>query len=306
MALATDQDAGRAASVVGDVEPVRLGRFASASRASEPFNESEVHGSPGESHTTFKPRPSIPRPSRSVLSSLQPMPESPPAEFDEYGDRYRDAVEASIAFAGAGLDHFTAIKVRALLESVAGSIGPPGGLDFLDVGCGTGETDRFLEGRVGNLAGVDIAPKVLERARERNPWAEYRQQGIGEGIPFGERSFDVCFAICVLHHVPRDGRAGVVAEMKRVCKPGGLVVLFEHNPLNPLTRHAVAGCEFDQDVNLLRRGEAMRLLRGADLDRPRGRYIVFFTRDSSLLRRIERRLGWLPLGAQYVVMGQRA
>lgn len=234
------------------------------------------------------------------------MPDSPPVEFDEFGDSYRDAVEASIAFAHTSLDHFTAIKGRALLELVGNSIGPPAGLDFLDVGCGTGETDRFLKGQVGNLTGIDIAPKLLARARERNPWAEYRQQGLGEGIPVAEGSFDVCFAICVLHHVPRDARAGFVAEMKRACRPDGLVVLFEHNPLNPLTRHAVAGCEFDRGVDLLRRREATGLLRHAELDRPTGRYIAFFTRDSSLLRGIERRLGWLPLGAQYLVAGQRA
>jgi SAM-dependent methyltransferase len=226
------------------------------------------------------------------------------AEFDRYSDSYREAVEESIAFAGADLDVYTRAKAEELLE-LAGCVGPPHRLAFLDVGCGIGDTDRFLEGRVGRLAGVDVAPKMLESARARNPWAEYRDYDAGEPIPFADESFDVCFAVCVFHHIPRDQRARLVSEMRRVCRPGGLVAIFEHNPLNPLTRRAVSGCEFDRDAELLSRRTAIELLSTAGLPSPEGRYIVFFPRESRLLRAIERRLGWLPLGAQYAAFAQR-
>ena len=52
---------------------------------------------------------------------------------------------------------------------------------MLDVGCGPGETDRFLDGRVGRLAGVDVASGMLERARSRNPSVEYRGFARGRG-----------------------------------------------------------------------------------------------------------------------------
>jgi hypothetical protein len=83
-----------------------------------------------------------------------------------------------------------------------------------------------------------------------------------------------------------------------------MIALFEHNPLNPLTRKAVRGCKFDRDAELLGRRETARLLTEAGLF-PRRRYIEFFPRESGLLRRIEVRLGWLPLGAQYVVFAHR-
>jgi SAM-dependent methyltransferase len=233
------------------------------------------------------------------------VPDPAPVDFDDYDHRYREAVEEAISFSGAELDHFTQAKVNVLLELVGSSTGPPEGLRFLDVGCGSGETDRFLEGRVAGLTGVDIAPKVLERARAQNPWADYQHLEPGGDLPVAESSFDVCFAICVLHHVPAGQRPGLVAEMMRVCRPGGLVAVFEHNPFNPLTRRAVAGCEFDRDAELLRAGQAVRLLTDAGVEGARGRYIVFFTRSSPLRRRIESRLGWLPLGAQYVVSGKR-
>lgn len=224
--------------------------------------------------------------------------------FDRHAEDYREAVEASIAFSGRDLDFFTRAKARVLLE-LAGRVAPPDELAFLDVGCGPGETDRFLEGRVRRLAGVDVAPEMLERARHANPWAEYRNYAVGELLPYEDGSFDVSFAICVFHHVSRTQRIPLVEEMIRVCRPGGMVALFEHNPLNPLTRKAVRGCEFDRDAELLSRREASHLLSQAGLADPSGRYIEFFTRDSGLFRAVEGRLGWLPLGAQYAVFAHR-
>jgi SAM-dependent methyltransferase len=233
------------------------------------------------------------------------VPDHARSDLEGYEDTYREAVEESISFSGAGLDLFTRIKADLLVELAARDLPlPRAGLAFLDVGCGPGETDRFLEGRVGSLAGVDVVPGMIERARERNPWAEYQAYAEDDPIPHADASFDVCFAMCVLHHVAPEQRLGLAAEMKRVCRPGGLVVLFEHNPLNPLTRKAVRGCEFDGDAELLGVREASGLLARSGMT-PRRRYIEFFPRDSRLLRGIESRLGWLPLGAQYLVFARR-
>jgi SAM-dependent methyltransferase len=233
------------------------------------------------------------------------MAEPPFVDFDEYSDDYRDAVEESISFVGADLEFFTQAKAEALLDLVRERVGEPGRASFLDVGCGPGETDRLLKGKVGRLAGVDVAPRMVERASRLNPWAEYRSFEPGGSLPFGDGSFDVCFAISVLHHVPRSERPALLDEMKRTLRTGGLLVVFEHNPINPLTRRAVAGCEFDRDAELLGSREARRLLRQAGLAEPGRRYIEFFTRDSGLLRGVESRLGWLPLGAQYAVFANR-
>jgi SAM-dependent methyltransferase len=228
-----------------------------------------------------------------------------PTEFDRYSDSYRETVERSIAFSGADLDVFTRAKARELLRLTARRLGDPRRLAFLDVGCGPGETDRWLEGRVQRLTGVDPSTQMIEAARERNPWAEYRPTGCDGDLPYPAGTVDVCFAICVLHHVPRPRRPSLVAEMARVTRPGGLVAIFEHNPWNPLTRKAVAGCEFDRDAVLVTRREAERLLRGSGLADVEGSYIVFFPRESPRLQRIERLLGRVPLGAQHVVSGRR-
>ena len=163
----------------------------------------------------------------------------------------------------------------------------------------------MLEGRVARLAGVDTSAAMVEAARKRNPWAEYRIAEAGAPLPFPDGSFDLAFAICVLHHVEPPQRPALISEAVRVTRSGGALVIFEHNPFNPLTRRAVAGCEFDRDAVLLRRGESERLLAGAGLRDPEGAYIVFFTRDSARLQRVERLLGRVPLGAQYVVNALR-
>ena len=219
------------------------------------------------------------------------MAQPPEVDFDEYSDDYRDAVEESISFVRADLDFFTQAKAEALLELVRDRIGESTSASFLDVGCGPGETDRLLKGRVGRLAGVDVSDGMVQRASRLNPWAEYRGFEPGERLPFQEGSFDVCFAISVLHHVPRSERAALIDGMKRALRPGGVL--------------AVAGCEFDRDAELLSSKGALQLLREAGLPDPGRRYILFFTRTSGLLRGMERRLGWLPLGAQYAAFAQR-
>ncbi len=224
-----------------------------------------------------------------------------PSDFDDFSESYGKAVEDSIAFSGADHEFFTRVKVRELLHLAARRVGDPARLSFADIGCGPGETDRFLERRVATLSGVDVSQEMVETAKLANPWAEYRVTRTGGALPFPAGEFDVAFTICVLHHVHKEQRASLLAEMARITKPGGLVAIFEHNPRNPLTRRAVSSCEFDRDAVLLPRDESERLLSQAGLLSIEGSYIVFFTRESRPLQRIERLLGFLPLGAQYVV-----
>jgi SAM-dependent methyltransferase len=109
----------------------------------------------------------------------------------------------------------------------------------------------------------------------------------------------------VLHHVPRAERLGVLAQVRAKLRPGGRLFVFEHNPLNPVTRRTVATCPFDDDADLLWPWQAKRLLSDAAFRQVRLDYIVFFPRPLAALRPLEPRLGWLPLGAQQLVVGTR-
>jgi SAM-dependent methyltransferase len=226
-------------------------------------------------------------------------------EFDRYRDSYREDMEQAVGFAGASPDLYTEVKASLLIELAREGLGSPEGLRVLDAGCGPGETDGFLAGTFKDLAGVDISRAMIEAAAARNRWADYRHFSPGQKIPFEAGTFDLSFAICVFHHVePRD-RSGFLREIARVTRTGGLIAVFEHNPLNPATRKVVRDCPFDEDVNLLRMGETRELVTSEGLELVDARYILFFPRRSAALRRLERGLRRFPLGAQYYVAARK-
>jgi len=225
------------------------------------------------------------------------------APFDEYRDSYRDEVEKSISFVGQDLDFFTEAKAEALLRLARDRLGDPATVRALDVGCGPGETDALL-GAFRELHGVDVSAELVARAAERNPGAVYEHYD-GRTLPYADGSFDLAFTICVVHHVPPADWSAFVGELTRVLRPGGVAALVEHNPVNPLTRLAVARCAFDDGAVLIDRRRAVALLRAAGLEPAESRYILFFPWRSTMLRRLERQLGPIPLGAQYVAAGRR-
>jgi SAM-dependent methyltransferase len=225
-------------------------------------------------------------------------------DFGRSKDTYEDEVQKSIDFVGQGLDFFVELKADYLVDLARRRLGDPKSLSFLDVGCGIGLTDEYLEGKVGVLHGIDVAEGVIERAGERNPWAEYSVFD-GTTTPFRDDLFDVTFAICVLHHVEPAQWGGFVEEIARVTKRGGLLVVMEHNPLNPLTQLAVSRCAFDEDAVLLRARRTRKLLAAAKLIPTEARYIAFFPWRGRMVRLAESCLRRLPLGAQYAVAGTR-
>jgi SAM-dependent methyltransferase len=225
-------------------------------------------------------------------------------EFDAVAPVYQSTVEESIRFSGKGLEFFTQAKVDHLVDLATRLLGDLARRPVLDIGCGNGSTDALLTPFVGELHGVDTSLEMVTEARRNNPQGHYRQYD-GLELPFDDAAFDLTFAICVMHHVPPAQWEGFTQEMIRVTRPGGLVMVFEHNPLNPLTRRAVARCPFDADAVLLRRNQAADQLRRGGSDVAARRFILFAPFGGTRTRRAERFLGWFPAGAQYVVAARR-
>jgi hypothetical protein len=107
------------------------------------------------------------------------------------------------------------------------------------------------------------------------------------------------------HHIEPPDRARWMTELARTVEPGGFLLVFEHNPFNPLTRRAVRLCPFDEGVELLRPREARALLTGARTQVVEEFFYFFFPRSLRWFRRLEPGLSRVPLGAQYGVLACR-
>ena len=104
---------------------------------------------------------------------------------------------------------------------------------FLDAGCGDG---RYLAALAAELpervAGVDISERILETARQQTA-AELRQSNL-ESLPFADGAFDLVLCTQVIEHVLEAERG--VAELARVLRPGGTLVISTDNARNHITR----------------------------------------------------------------------
>lgn len=217
---------------------------------------------------------------------------------------YVAEVNRSIAFSGAEQGFFTAGKARRLLDLLRRQGRDPARTQLLDIGCGVGLIHSHLASSLGEIVGIDVAPDALAVAKAANPAVRYQSYD-GLKLPFADSAFDAASAICVMHHVAPSQWAAFVAEAMRILRPGGLFMVFEHNPWNPLTRLAVSRCAFDFDAVLLSPPRLTKVLRQADFGRV-GREFLFFTPFSAApIQSLENRLRWCPAGAQFVAHGRK-
>lgn len=141
------------------------------------------------------------------------------------------------------------------------------GATALEVGCGTGLVMQRVARFAAHVAGIDVSPGMLARARERG--LDVRE-GSATALPFPDAAFDVVYSFKVLAHV--DPVEPALAEMARVTRPGGHVVFDAYNrdslrflvkrafgPRRTSTAfdEAAIGTRFDAPELALRRAQAL-------------------------------------------------
>jgi SAM-dependent methyltransferase len=214
-------------------------------------------------------------------------PSDTPASFDRHARAYDEQHAASIKASGESTEYFAEYKLRCLERM--GAKAP-----ILDFGCGIGNLTEQLVKSYGDVHGYDPSGESLRMAKPRAEKATFHEDAAG--VPEG--TFQTAVLAGVLHHVPPAERVALLGTVRSKLAPGGRVVVFEHNPWNPLTRRAVATCPFDDDAILLWPWQVKRVLADAGFADADLRYIVFFPKFLAALRPLEPKLSRLFMGAQ--------
>lgn len=223
-------------------------------------------------------------------------------EFDQFSQNYSADIDKVIGVFGQKHDFFIQAKADLLAPIFRRLAAGKSGAHVLDIGCGVGLLHPYIRGAVEKLAGADVSGSSIEIARKNNPGVDYAVYD-GTALPYPDGSFDCALAVTVMHHVPPEQWPAFMAEAARVVRPGGQVIVIEHNPLNPATVWAVRRAPMDENAVLLGAGTVRDLMLQARLRAPATRYFLFTPFAGSLFRKIDAWLGSVPLGTQYMTSG---
>jgi ubiquinone/menaquinone biosynthesis C-methylase UbiE len=123
-------------------------------------------------------------------------------------------------------------KARRLREMTVDQALIKSGDSVLDVGCGTGEVTLLAKTRAkqGTVYGIDPAPEMIAVARKKAAHKGLEidfRVGVIEALPFSDSSLDVVTSSLMMHHLPEDLKARGLAEIYRVLKPGGRLLIAD-------------------------------------------------------------------------------
>jgi len=223
------------------------------------------------------------------------------AEFDKFADEYKALHAKNIRISGESPDFFAEYKIFDIFKrcnSLQIKVD-----NFLDFGGGIGVSVDYIQKYFPNvdISLVDVSRKSLDIARNKYSHGVNFIHFDGYKIPLENKSQDVVMASCVFHHIEHGEHVRILMELNRVLKKTGHIWIFEHNPYNPLTQHAVNTCPFDENAALVSAGKLCKKLRAAGFIEPIVYYRIFFPHALRALRKFEPWLRHVPLGAQYFV-----
>lgn len=219
--------------------------------------------------------------------------------FDHYAADYDRLVKQQRKFFDKNDDYFAEYKVKTARRLLKNKLCRK----ILDFGCGTGSSIEFFKEYfpAASICGCDVSEESLLLARKKFPETKFF---LAEEAMTSGRQYDLIFLSGVLHHVEPEKRRSLMTSLAGMLVPGGNIIIFEHNPYNPVTCHMVNTCPFDRDAILMRPREMRKLFVSAGIKPLRCDYTLFFPAMFKWLRVLEPSMRHLPFGGQYVVVGE--
>jgi ubiquinone/menaquinone biosynthesis C-methylase UbiE len=130
----------------------------------------------------------------------------------EYAERFKDEMDDK-PFDRHCLDR---------LAKEVGELGP-----ICDLGCGPGQIARYLYRKGVKTLGVDLSPNMIAEAQRLNPEIHFHQ-GNMLSLPDTDNSWGGIAAFYCIIHIPREQIVDALREMRRVLKPGGVLLVTFH------------------------------------------------------------------------------
>src|SRR6202046_5691812 len=189
-----------------------------------------VHASLGRMPNDHNPSGGIS--TRLISLSADPADLSEINDYDSFAEAYAAETEANLING-----YYTRPAMLALAGDVAGR-------RILDAGCGEGPLFAALRDRGALVTGIDKSAGMLGLARRRlGDDADLQVAELGRPLPFPDGAFDDVTASLVLHYLEDWGPT--LAELRRVLKPGGRLIVSVNHPFATNMWHREAGHEPD-------------------------------------------------------------
>lgn len=139
------------------------------------------------------------------------------SDYDSFANAYSAENESNL---------FNAYYERPEMLRLAGNVS---GRRILDAGCGSGPLSAALRAKGAVVTGFDVSAAMVDLARQRlGEDADLHVADLSAPLPFDDAEFDDVVASLVLHYL--EDWSGPLAELRRVLKPGGRLILSVIHP----------------------------------------------------------------------------
>lgn len=226
-------------------------------------------------------------------------------DFDILERNYMDEMKTWLRKTGSKkIDFFSERKFKLLLEKLnAFHLNID---NVVEVGCGIGLLAEMLARKFENVCGIDSSLNMIDQAKRINKNSKVKFLcADAKELPFEDSRVDMVLCANLLHHIDNGSRIKALLECKRILKDKGILVIFEHNPLNPLTQLIVRTTRIDKGAKLISLSRLMNLVRGSRFRIIDFFYNPFFPERLQLLQRFEKFLEKFPLGFQYCLFAEK-